>query len=172
MLVLDEQTQDSVALLTRPLIDPDNGRILGFFVRMFVGSSGPYFLLTLDILSVGTKVHIRCADKLSPPDELLRLREHLNDSRFFLGQKIRIHGSGVRVGSCADIQFDTRHFQIEWLFPRGLFFSKQPIAVADIVEVTEEAIWVKDPLRVRKESMQKEQKERTGSLIPDIAPSM
>ncbi len=171
MPVTEEQAQESVAILTDPLIDADSGRILGFFVRMQTGfSSLPHFLSALDILSVGTRVHIRSMDVLAPPDELIRLQQHLADPRSFLGQKIRIRQSGRTVGTCRDIQFDTRHFVVEWLFPRGFLFTKQPIAASDIVEVTEEAIWVNDPFREEKENIQEERTGAAARVLPDMSP--
>ncbi len=171
-LVLDEDTQDCVGILARPLVDPDTGSILGFFVRTLPSFTGDKFLSTQDILSVGTKVHIRSADMLSPPGEIIRLQKHLEDPRPFFGQHIRIRSSGKSLGRCSDVQFDTRHFLLEWMFPRGLFFFGQPIAASEIIEVTVDAIWIKEPLREQKEKLKKEQKEITRSLIPEITPSM
>lgn len=153
MPVQDDEMQEIVGFLTDPLINPDTGRILGFFVA---GAGGSSFLSVPDICSWGTKVHVRSAEKLSPPEELIRMRSHFDDPRAFIGQPVRVRGSSRTLGTCGDVQFDTRHFAVEWLFPRGLLFYRQPVAATDIVEVTDEAIWVEDPLKPVKEEMGKE----------------
>lgn len=147
MQVVDDSTQQTVGILDEPLIDPDNGRIVGFFVLpVFIGES-ELFLQSSDIVSWGTRVHILSADRLGPPEDLVRLQARLRDPRPFLGQPIRVHGTGRTLGVLDDIQFSTRQFMTEWLFPRRWFFIRQPIPVSDIVEVTEAAVWVKDPVR-------------------------
>ncbi len=163
---MDDETQEIVAFLSDVLVDTDTGCLRGFFVMMIDGlHTGSYFLSVLDILSFGTKVHIRSVDRLSPPEDLIRLQEALQDPRFFLGQKIRVRETGRTLGSCADVQFDTRHFSIFWFFPRRWFLQRQPIAIGEVFEVTEDAIWVEDPLRQKKERAKQEERE----LVPRVA---
>ena len=159
MPVLDDQTQETVAFLRDPLLDADCGRILGFHVA---SPAGMLFLSAADILSIGTKVHVRSAVKLSPPDELVRLRTALDDERYFLGQTIRNRETGRALGTCGDLQFETNHFAVEWLFPRRWFFFGQPVPASDILEVTKDAVWVKDPVRPVQERI---------ALVPDRAVS-
>lgn len=147
MQVVDDSTQQTVGILDEPLIDPDNGRITGFFVLpMFLGESR-LFLQSADIASWGTRVHVLSEDRLGPPEDFVRLSARLQDPRAFLGQTIRVSGTGRTLGVLDDVQFNTRHFMVEWLFPRRWFFVRQPLPASDIVEVTEEAIWVKNPLK-------------------------
>ncbi len=167
--VIDDQAQEIVAFLSDPLIDADSGRILGFYV---VSGSGLLLLSTADILSIGTKVHIRSVEKLSPPDELIRLKTTIDDDRFFLGQKIRNRETGCTLGTCADVQFETHHFSIEWLFPRRFFFFRNPVPVGDILEVTNDAIWVKSQIRSGKERVNEKLKESASLLVPESVPSM
>ena len=147
MPVTDDATQSIAGVLHDILINPDTGRILGFFVIGNTVMTDRVFLSVSDILSIATRVHIRSSDALSPPEDLIRLKSALQDPRTFLGQRICAGESGRILGLCSDIQFDTRHFAVEWIFPRGWMFMKQPIAASEILEVTEEAIWVEDPLR-------------------------
>ncbi len=44
----------------------------------------------------------------------------------------------------------------EWIFPRRFFMSRQPLPMSDILEITPEAIIVKDPLRPVRAPIQKE----------------
>ncbi len=171
MPIVDDETQDIVGFLTDPLIDPDTGRILGFFVAVAgEWNESLHFLSVSDILAWGTKIHVRSAHKLSPVDELIRLRKHLDDSRTFLGQVMRIRGSGRTLGRCADIQFDTRQFAVEWLFPKRCFFFRQPVSSSEILEVTARAIWIQDALRPVKERIEEKKEAPVLAQIPDRVP--
>lgn len=154
--VVDDGTQQIVGFLHAPLIDPDTGRILGFFVLSAFLGGGEMFLQSLDIAAWGTRVHIRSEECLSPPEELIRLRSALEDPRLIIGQRIRTKTTNRCLGICRDIQFNTRHFMAEWIFPRRFFMSRQPLPMSDILEITPEAIIVKDPLRPVRAPIQKE----------------
>ncbi len=172
MPICDDDMQMIVAFLHSPLVDADTGRIQGFFVTAPAFGSQMQFLPVMDITAWGTKVHIRTADVLSPPEELIRLQKYFDDPRPFMGQLIRIRESGRKLGRCSDIQFDTRHFIIEWLFPRGLLFYRQPVAAREISEVTADAIWIDDPLRrVKDKVMEEPVKTETVITLPDISPA-
>lgn len=144
--IVDDSTQEMMGVLELPLIDPDTGKILGFFVtssRMFQKT---LFLAAADIIGWGTRVHVRSSDHVSPPEDLIRLQSAFSDQRPFLGQKIRTRRGRRSLGRCFDVQFNTRHFVLEWLFPKKFFILRSPIPASDILEVTTDAIWVRDPL--------------------------
>jgi len=151
MQVIDESTQYTVGMLDQPLIEPDTGKILGFFVFSFgLGTEATLFLPSIDILRWGTKIWVASSDVLSPPHELVRLKAALSDPRTVIHQPIRIRPGGTKVGICSDIQFDTKSFITEWLFPRRWFFARDPIPTTEIIEITSGAIWIKPPLRPSK----------------------
>lgn len=170
MQVVDDSTQYTVALLDDPLIQPDTGEILGFFVHALVGEGGMQFLQTIDIVQWGTKVHISSADVLAPLEELVRLQERLADARTMLYQPIRVRPGGRRLGRCMDVQFDTKISMVEWLFPKRWFFFRDPIPATEIIEVTSNAIWVKPLLRPIKKEITEEQKtEALPAIDPAVA---
>jgi uncharacterized protein YrrD len=147
MHVVDDSSQHTIGILEDPLIDPDTGHIIGFFVLpVFLGES-PLFLQTADIISWGTRIHVLSDDKLGPPQDFVRLSSRLHDPRSFLGQILRVEKTGRSLGRLADIQFNTRHFMTEWLFPRTWLLARRPLPASDIVEVTADAIWMRNPLR-------------------------
>lgn len=157
--VVEDEGSEVVALMDKPLINPDNGQILGFFVLpLFFSGEHELFLRTEDIIAWGMNIHIRSHDALSPPEELIRLKKYLDDPRRMLGQSIVIQETEKKVGVCSDVQFDTRRMAIEWLFPRRYFFERDPIAVTEIIEVTPEAIIIRNPLRPVKEDVQEKMK--------------
>ncbi|MEQ1849449.1 MAG: hypothetical protein ABL890_02570 [Candidatus Peribacteraceae bacterium] len=161
MHVVDDSTQFLVGLIDHPLIQPDTGTIIGFFVLSVQGMGDSIlFLSTLDIVQWGTVVHIRSEDVLAPPHELVRLEESLHERRTILSQPIRVRPGGVTLGRCVDVQFDTATYFIEWLFPRRWYLMRDPIPVTEIIEVTKNAIWVKPPLRVLPEKKTEKTMER------------
>ncbi len=173
MPVVDDATQDTVATLDDPVIDPDTGNIQGFFVSA-VFSRDALFLQTSDIVGWGMQVHIRNADRLTPPDELIRLQRFFEGGRTVLGQSILTRGTKMRLGTCADVQFNTHHFTLEWLFPRKFFFYRQPVPVTEIYEVTKDAVWVNDPLRptkVKKVEPKNVALDVLDPAVPEVMPT-
>ena len=148
MPIVEESTMQRVAVLDAPLIHPDTGAIEGFFVLGEIPEvPGIAFLAAIDIVAWGTSLHIRSTDCLAPPEDLVRMRTRFDDPRHVLRQPVRIQGTMTLVGVCADVQFDTRKMVLQWIFPRRFFLYRRPISVTEIVEVTPDAIIVRDPLR-------------------------
>lgn len=169
--VIDDSTQQTLGVISDPLIDPDTGRIVGFFVLPLMIGEGELFLQSTDIASWGTRIHVLSVDRLGPPEDYVRLQKHLQDPRTFLGQKIRTKPGGRSLGTLDDVQFNTRTFAVEWLFPRKLFFIRQPIPVTEVLEVTEEAIWVRDPIRPVKEVIMEEKSQGIADpILPEVLP--
>ena len=116
--------------------------------------------------SWGQRIHIGESDILMPPQEIIRLASFLEDKRKVMGQIIQTK-SGVTLGKCSDVQFDSEHFTLEWIFPRHFLRKGTPLPASDILEVTEEAIIVKD--QTPKEEKLEAPVEETP-LIPKIEP--
>ncbi len=141
--VLDEATDETAGLVSGILIHPDTGRIEGFFVRPQHASHEEHFLSSVDILRWGMHVAIRHADMIGPVEDNIRLESLLKDSRRVLGQAIRTD-RGRRLGTCADVQFNTETMRIEWLFPRKWWRWNMPLPITDVLEIRPEAIVVRD----------------------------
>ncbi len=169
--VIDDSTQQTLGVITDPLIDPDTGRIIAFFVLPLMIGEGELLLQTADITSWGTRIHVLSVDRLGPPEDYVRLQKRLQDQRTFLGQRIRTRPGDRSLGTLDDVQFNTRTFAIEWLFPRKFFFIRQPIPVTEILEVTAEAVWVRDPIRPVKEEVREEKRQEIiDPLLPEVLP--
>lgn len=167
MPVADADTGEILGVVTGMLIQPDSGKIEGFFVqaKRFLGQQH-LFLSSLDILHVGRTVAVRDPDVLAPVDDLVRIQSLLEDPRTFLGQRVRTE-SGVFLGRCADVQFDTAAFAIAWLFPRRWLRYGRPVPIAAVVEVRPEAIVVRDPGKASLEDTVKEEAPMLRPL-PDL----
>ncbi len=145
MTVYNEDTAETLGALSGILLHPDTGKVEGFFVRMsgFLVSQ-TLFLSSMDIIRWGTKVYVRHADALSDLGDLVRLQSLVEEQRPVLGQSIRTE-SGRTLGRCADVQFDTHSFVIEWIFPKSLWRWGTALPVSQILEVRKDGIVVKDP---------------------------
>ncbi|MBI3331676.1 hypothetical protein HYZ99_01820 [Candidatus Peregrinibacteria bacterium] len=144
--VTEDGTEEHLGSLIGILIHPDTGKVEGFFVRRAgLFGSDQLFLSTMDILRWGMRVDIRSEDALSTVDEHIRLQPLLLDRRPVLGQKIRTE-SGLKIGTCRDVQFDTRHFVLEWLFPKKFFRWGTPLPLVSVSEVRRDAIIIRDVL--------------------------
>jgi len=152
--VAEEGTRDVVGVLSDALVHPDTGKIEGFFVaiRGFF-TTDHVFLSGLDIRSWGLRISIRDRDVVTPADELVRLRPLLEDPRTLLGQRMRTE-SGMALGRCRDVQFDTRHLQVEWLFPKRFGRFHTAIPISDVLEVRPDAIIIRDSTKTIKEPVE------------------
>lgn len=166
--VIDEVEHHVQGRVADFIFDPDRGHMVALLVRSPF-SSALLALQTQDILSWGTRVHIREPDVLSPPEDIVRLQSFLDDPRRIHGQRIETRG-GLLLGRCTDLQFTVDHFDLEWIFPRKFLRKGIPLPASDILEVTERAIIVKDQtLREEKEVIEKE--ARQPHLEPIISPA-
>ena len=127
------------------LLDPDRGTVAGFYVSVTSGFMGfqTLFLSVNDIVRWGTAIFVKRAAVLAEPDEFLRVKPLLEDTRKVLGQPM-VTKSGTHLGRCKDIQFDTLHFRVHWFFPKGFFPWGTPVAASDVLEITKTKIIVKD----------------------------
>ena len=164
--VLEEGGDRALGVISGILIHPDTGKIEGFLVHV-QGSAGKgdLFCSSADIIRWGTRVYLRNANRLAPPEDRIRLQSLLQDPRSVLGQKIRTE-TGSMLGRCADVQFNTDVMHIEWLFPRKFFRWGIALPVSDILEVTTAAIVVQDPLK--KAHVKKERKEVSAGVLSEM----
>lgn len=171
MPVVPENGDVTLGQITGIFIHPDTGCIEGFFVRaggMFGG--GELFLSAMDIRHWGTRVRVLSEDVLSPFEERVRLQDIAGEERPVLGQNIRTK-SGTRLGRCRDVQFETKTFRLEWLFPRGWFRWGIPVPASAIIEVRREAVIVRDAFAGERPTVLKVIDELTESVprVPEAS---
>lgn len=148
MPLIEQSLEEEVGTIRNVLIQPDTGKIEGFFVRVpsFL-SSQEAFVSVQDIQHWGRRVRIRNMDALSSLDDHVRLKELAEDGRTMISQRI-VTESGRVVGTCKDVQFDTNSFYVEWLFPKRFLRWLRPIPVTSIVLVRKDAIVVRDAVTI------------------------
>ena len=154
--VLDDTSDEHIANISSILLEPDKGTVEGFFVSIpcFL-SSDVLFLSTFDIIHWGAHVRVSHADVLSPLEERVRLWELAEQGRTILGQKI-VSEAGKIIGTCRDVQFNTKTFTLEWIFPRRLLHWGIPIPASAIIEVKPEAVIVRERSAMSEEPTMRE----------------
>jgi len=144
MTVSEDGTEEDLGKLSQLLINPDTGKIEGCFVAVpgFLHSHH-LFISVMDIVRFSTRLYVRHSEVLFPIEEHIRLLPLYLERRTLIKQPIRTE-TGKFVGWCQDIQFDTRHFMVEWIFPRKFFRWGTPLPLSSIIEVRKDAIIVRD----------------------------
>lgn len=142
--VVEERSQQLVGTVSDIFIHPDMGKAEGFFVRIsgFMHSE-TLFLSASDIVHWGRTVMIRDRDVLAPLEDHVRLQRLYDEGRTVLGQKM-VTESGRKLGTCADAQFETRTFRVEWFFPKKMFQWARPVPVTSVLEIRPDAIVVRE----------------------------
>ena len=166
--VIDEADHQLQGVVAEILLDPDRGKIVALFIASPL-SRDFLVLQTQDILSWGQRIHIAEAERIAPPQDILRLAPFLEEKRKMLGQRIQTK-SGIVIGKCVDFQFNAERFNVEWIFPRKLLRKGIPLPATDILEVTEEAIIVKDQTP-KEEKAPVEERVEAPKLEPVITPA-
>lgn len=142
--VIEDAGDEEIALISGILLNPDLGKVEGFFVRVsgFLHSQ-ELFLPVADIAHWGNKVRVQDAGALSPLEEFVRLKSLHEEGRPVLHQRIVTEG-GMHLGVCRDVQFDTISFYLEWIFPRRWWRWRVPLPASSIVVVRSDAVVVRD----------------------------
>jgi sporulation protein YlmC with PRC-barrel domain len=140
MPVLDERSDEALASVTGIFAHPDLGTLEGLFVMT---ARGEEFLAVSDIAHWGRSVVVRDPDAIAPLDERVRLMALWDEARPIVNQRIVTEG-GMFLGRCKDVQFETDTFRMEWLFPRKMLRWQRPVPVTAVVEVTVDAVKVRD----------------------------
>lgn len=143
-----DDTEQRIGVITGVCIHPDTCILEGFFVLVagFLRTQ-TLFLPISGIEYWGRRVRIRNEHVLAPVDELFRVSRLIEEERPVYLQRIQTE-AGVYLGNCKDLQFDTRTFRVEWLFPRRFFRWGVPIPVSAILQVTPIAVVVQKDLTV------------------------
>jgi len=169
MVIRAENTEEVIGMIDGILLHPDRGTVEGFFVRVpGLFSSSSLFLSAFDIAHFGRTIVVRDHDRVAPAEDFIRVQPLLLDPRNILGQRIRTE-SGIFLGRCRDVQFETGSMRYTWIFPKKWLKWREPVAVADIIEVRPDAIIVRDPPAVVKEkALAEAAKTPLVPLLPEM----
>lgn len=154
MPVMSLQVGGQIAKLDRPIINPNNLRVIGFYVS---GSlHGGKILLTEDIREVSeVGAIVDHEDKLTDPEDLVRLHDVL-ELDFQLIDKPVVTLRKKRLGKVGDYVIDSLQFVIQKIHVRQSIlknWTSDQLVVhrSQIVEVTDKKVVIKDNLEAVKE---------------------
>ncbi|MFA6038904.1 MAG: PRC-barrel domain-containing protein [Candidatus Peribacteraceae bacterium] len=144
--VVDDDVVEELGRINGVLIHPDTGKVEGFFLRThgFFRRQN-LFLATEDIQRWGLRITVRGPEVLAPVEERVRLQTLLEEGRYVLGQRV-VTETGRTLGRCADVQFETEFFMVEWLLIRKFWRWRTSLPLSQILEVRKDAVVVRDPL--------------------------
>lgn len=142
--VLEESTGEMIGAISGIVLHPDQLKVEGFFVHTdgFWGTED-LFLPATSILRWGTSVRITHAHHVAPISEMVRMQSILESGRSVLGQRI-VNEEGMYQGICRDVQFSTKDFSLEWLFPKKRWRWRRPLPISAIVEVRPDAVVIRE----------------------------
>ncbi len=164
--VCEEGSHEPLGHLDFVLLDPDTGKIEGFFVKMpGMFFADQKFLPAMDILRWSLRIVVSSADVLCDPRDIIRIESLMSTPRPILSQRM-ITTTGQVLGRCTDIQFDTTHFLLEWLFPKKWFRNGVPVPASQISEVRTDAVVIQD----LKAGAQEKVSEKPSMLPPVVEP--
>lgn len=141
-VIVEQREREVLGAIEGILLDPDRGKVQGFFVRAVNGDRE--FCPTSAIRRFATQVSV-ASHALAPLEDHVRLRERSEDPRKVLGQRM-ITETGRNLGKCCDIQYETTTFRVELLYPKKWWRTCEPVAVQAILEVRPEAIIIRENL--------------------------
>jgi sporulation protein YlmC with PRC-barrel domain len=154
--VLSLRTGGQVALVTDPIMNPNNLKIEGFYcVDRF--EDAPLILLTQDIRDhINQGFVVDDHEVLTSPEELVRLEPLLKLQFTLLGKPVYTDKK-KRLGKITDYAVDDVSMYVQKLYVgqnilKNLNSGQLSVDRSQIVEITDRKIVVKDPLQGVKES--------------------
>ena len=167
--VVEKQYAETIGGLAGILINPDNGKVEGFYVKVpGVFRSSELFLPSLDVIKWGTHISVRDREVFAYAEDLIRLKPLLEDGRMLLGQRMQTE-SGQKLGVCADVQFNTKTMRLTWLFPRKWWRLGIAVPISEVIEVRKDSIIVRDPPVTKEEQVKEVNPVEALGKIQDIA---
>jgi uncharacterized protein YrrD len=147
--VLSLRTGGQVGIATKMIINPNNLKILGWYVNDRFGSE-ELILLSSDVREVSSKgIIINDHEVLSEPEELVRHKEVLEIAYDLMGKKV-VSENGKKYGKVTDFSVETGGMIIKKIYVSQSIikdFSGGNLSIDrnQIVEITRSKVIIKDP---------------------------
>ena len=135
-------TQARVGTVSRVVVDPDSGQLLGFGVKTgFIG--GEKVLSFHDVTAIDhAAVLVRDPEHILPAQEVAPIKKALAERRQLLGQRVVTEG-GTNLGKVTDLVLHTDTAMVAKLYVSHLL-EERIIPLEKVVKVTKDRIVVKD----------------------------
>ncbi|HEX5798084.1 MAG TPA: PRC-barrel domain-containing protein [Candidatus Saccharimonadales bacterium] len=147
--VLSLRTGGQVAIATKMIINPNNLKVLGWYVNDRF-SSDELILLSGDVREISSKgIIINDHEVLSEPEELVRHKEVLEVDYDLMGKKV-VSESGKKYGKVTDFSVETGGMIIKKVYASQSIikdFSGGNLSIDrnQIIEITRSKVIIKNP---------------------------
>jgi len=137
-----------VGRVTRVLIDPDNGSLVGFVARP-VHQNKDAYIPTNEIKGLGKKlIIVEGLSSLSAADDVVKIDKVLKNEPMIIGSQVYSE-SGQHLGRVEDATLDMtlavlKKLYVKPLFLAGILKEQQLIDASQIVKIEEKKIIVRD----------------------------
>ncbi len=149
-----EDAMAKIGIITQIVIDPENGRILGFLVK--TGFFGPPMALSIIDIHFWDKDGIvtKKEENLVPVTEIIRIQKVVDRKINLINMPAKTE-TGKSLGIVEDFLIDTETASITKYYLRDILNRTRIIAADKVVKIDKEIIFVDD-------------KEKLGNIIPEI----
>lgn len=150
--VMSLRTGNAIALAMRPIINPANLKIAGFFCRDYEQKNHLLILLNQDIREIVPKGFIvNDHEVLAEPEDLVRIRDLIDADFSLIGKSVETT-SHQKLGKIDDYAVDNQGLFIQKLYAtpsllRSLSGGQFSIDRSQIIEITPKKVVIKDMLQ-------------------------
>lgn len=146
-LIVSHDDAEPLALLRDVILNPDTGKIGGWWVKPITLPLSLGILLPEDILSWKKSIYITSENVIADPSDLVRLEEMLQRNVALLGKKVYSE-TGRYLGKVLDFSFDPNLSVLRSIYVRRGFWlwtlSQRVFGMESIIEIQSDRIIVKD----------------------------
>ena len=145
--ILSHEDGRAIALLQDVIINPDNGKLEGFWVKPITLHIGNAIIQNNSILEWKKNIYIKDEREISEPEEIIKISEILEMNTLIIGNSVK-NEAGEVFGNVFDIDFDTSKLYLRNLYVQksflGFKYGQRIFNYDTIAQVLPEYILVKD----------------------------
>ena len=146
--ILGGENGELLAILRDVIIDPDTGKIEGFWVKPLTLPVKNAVILSDSVLEWKKNVYIKDDREIAEAEDIIRISELLSRNTFFIGNSV-VSESGQMLGRVNDLDFDTSKMYLRNIYSEksllGFFkHDQRTFSYDSIIQVLPEYILVKD----------------------------
>ena len=142
--VASMDTQAKIATIREILIDPENGRFLGFLVSSGGIFAKPTVLSTIDIRDWDPNgIVTESVDNLVPPEEIIRIKEVLDQKVLILGMKAKTE-SGKGLGIVENLLLDSETGSIAKYYLKDLLGNSRILTSDKVIKIDKQITFADD----------------------------
>ena len=145
--ILDFNNGNLLALLDGIIINPDNGKILAFWVKSLFIPGKNTIIMSNSIVKWSKNIYIKNPDDIFEAEDSVRLLEILNKKIFFISNIVK-NEKLEYLGKIYDLDFDSEKLYLRQIYLSKTFlffkYSKRIFKYDKILKTSKDYILVKD----------------------------